>query len=118
MSITSAAQADTLAILGRWAESIDVHRATLTYDGAGLASESWASVGVIQADWQTKPGTVITTESGEKRIADAVIQAPAGVNVAEHDRVYRCDGSFEYVVYVKTYEDHTAIYVNRTEGSD
>ena len=112
-------KADTVAILEAWAEDLEIHRATQAYDAAGMATRTWTQVGSFVGDWQAASGETARLEAALSIKIDAVAFGPFGIDVVENDRIQKtADSTFMYVVYVRHQEEHTEIFLRRTEGSE
>ncbi len=109
---------DTLDILSDWEELLDVRRLTKTYNDAKIAVETYASIGTFLGDWQPVSGSTMRNEAGMSIKSEAQIIAPCDAVVDNDDRIYRADGSYMYVNYVRRYEDHLTIMLKRSEGSN
>jgi hypothetical protein len=112
-------KADTVAILSDWAEALEIHRATQTYNDRGQASRTWTQVGSFVGDWQAASGDTARLEAALSINIDAVAFGPFGIDVEENDRIQKtADASFMYVTYVRHQEDHTEIFLRRTTDSE
>lgn len=110
------AQTDTTAILDVWGETLTVKRRSASYGDTGKATVTWTTIGTITGDWQPLPGSAIIEEAGLKVKSNSQIYTVYNANVLAGDRIYRADGSYEYVNYLKKHEDHMAIRMKLTEG--
>ena len=117
MTMLDNMKADTLTILDEWGELVTIKRASLSYDSAGMAAQSWATDSSVAGDWQPSSGDTERAEAGREIKTDAILILPFDADILEGDRVYRSDGSFEYVNYVKKFEDHITGFLTRTAGS-
>lgn len=108
---------DTDAILLDWQETLTIKRGSATYNAQHIASVSWTSVGTFAGDWQPVSGATRRAEAGASIKSEAQVIAAYDVDVAENDRIERADGSFMYVNYVQSFEDHVTIFLKRTAGS-
>lgn len=123
MTLQDDMAADTETILDEWEETLTVKRGIITYDDKGVASESLSTLGTFEGDWQPVTGQMYQEEVGNLVLSDArVITEVAdsnkeinGIAITENDRIYREDGTFEYVNYMKYYEDHTTIMLKKTK---
>jgi hypothetical protein len=118
MSFVTNMQADTTAILTDWQETLTVKRSSKVYGAAGMATETWATQGTFSGHWQPVSGSVIRAEQGLEVKSDAMIVTATSIDVLAGDQIYRADGSFEYVHYVKAYKGHTTIFLTKTQGSN
>ena len=107
--------ADTEAIIADWAETLSVHRKTVTYSVAGVGSEVWSEVDSFEGDWQPTRGEMVYAEAGLQIESDARIIGPCGVDVQPSDRVVQDDGSYMKVEYVAVHEGHLTIYLTEAE---
>jgi len=112
----STSQADTLSILNVWGETLTVKRRTLSYDNTGKATITWTTIGTITGDWQPLPGSAIIEEQGLATKSTSQIFTVYNADVSPGDRIYRADGTYEYVNYSKRHEDHKNIRMKLTEG--
>ena len=111
--------ADTVDILAEWAEALEIHRATNVYGSEGIAVRTWAQVGSFVGDWQAASGDTARLEAALSIRIDAVAFGPVSIDVVENDRIQKtADASFMYVVYVRHQEEHTEIFLRRTESSE
>lgn len=107
-------KADTSVLLDTWGESLSIARPTITWS-TGKASQSYAMQGTVVGDFQPVSGRTMTEEEGRQVKSDAQVVCRPDENIAEGDRIYRADGSFMYVNYIKKYEDHWTVMLTRTE---
>jgi len=114
--IVALAQQDTLDILGKWGETLTVKRRSNTYNASGIATVAWVTVGTILGDWQPLPGDATIEEEGLSVKSSSQILTVYNANVLPGDRIYRSDGTYEYVNYIKKHEDHMTIRVSLTAG--
>jgi hypothetical protein len=112
----SLAQTDTSALLDVWGETLTVKRRSASYGATGKATVTWITIGTITGDWQPLPGKAIVEEAGLEVKSSSQIYTVYNANVLAGDRIYRADGSYEYVNYLKKHEDHMAIRMKLTEG--
>jgi len=116
MNITKARE-DTAALLAVWGETLTVKRRSVTYPGSdGKATVEWVEVTAFTGDWQPITGSAIVEEQGLEIKSDAQVVAEYDIDVEAGDRIYKADGTYEYVNYVNTYEDHTMIRLVKTQG--
>jgi hypothetical protein len=116
MTMLTEMAADTVDILSEWAESLEIHRATNSYDASGIATRTWAQVGSFVGDWQAASGDTMRLEAALSIKIEAVVFGPVGIDVVENDRIQKTsDGSFMYVSYVRHQEEHTEIMLRKTE---
>lgn len=119
MTMLSDMAADTVAILADWAEALEIHRASNTYDASGIATRTWTQVGSFVGDWQAASGETARLEAALSIQIDAAAFGPVGIDVVENDRVQKtADSSFMYVSYVRHQEEHTEIFLKRTTDSE
>lgn len=113
-------RADTVAILAEWAETLEIHRVTDTYNARRQATRVWAQVGAsFVGDWQAASGDTMRLEAALSIKIDAVVFGPHGLDVEENDRIQKtADGTFMYVRYVRHQEEHTEIFLVRTTDSE
>jgi hypothetical protein len=109
---------DTLDILDDWEELLEVTRMSKTFNDDKIAVETWTSVGTFLGDWQPVSGSTMRNEAGLSIKSEAQIIGPCDADVQEDDKIYRTNGSFMYVNYVRHYEDHKTIYLKKTGGSN
>jgi len=110
--------ADAVKIIADWdPETLTVTRNTPTYE-SGMGVDSWSAIGTFSGDWQPVSGRVMRQEEGLKIKSNAFIIAPCDIDVTEGDRIYRDDGTFEYVNYVSRYKGHITIFLTRVQGSE
>lgn len=112
----SLAQADTLKILNIWGETLTVKRRSLSYGTSGKATVTWVTICTITGDWQPLPGSAIIEEAGLEVKSSSQIYTVYDANVLAGDRIYRADGSYEYVNYIRKHEDHLAVRMTSTQG--
>ena len=110
------AKQDTLDFLDEWGEAMILKRSAITYDSMHRAIVTWVAIASFVGDWQALPGSIIQEEEGLKVKSDAQIISSFSLGVKANDRVYRSDGTYEYVNYVRPYEDHLTIRVTRIQG--
>jgi hypothetical protein len=95
----------TVDILANWTETLEIRRlggpVAFSYDSTGAAVRDEQVIATFLGDWQ-----------------DAVVFGPCSLAVQENDRIYRADGTFEYVNYFRNQEDHAEIFLTRVLGSD
>jgi hypothetical protein len=96
-------------------ESLTVKRRVNTYDTRLEASTTWSTIGTFIGDWQPLPGSAITQEYGLENKSDAQILGPYDVDIQGGDRVYRSDGTYEYVNYVKKHGIHVFIRLTKVD---
>ncbi|MCK5020495.1 MAG: hypothetical protein KAS32_25985 [Candidatus Peribacteraceae bacterium] len=110
---------DTVNILSTGAigsELFIVKRSVEFYDGESKATITWTQVETFNGDWQPVDGNTIRAEEGLADKSDAVCYGPYGIDVLGGDRIYRADGSYEYINYVRPFDEHTEIFVTKTKG--
>ena len=116
MTMLDEMKADTVQLLSVWGESLVVKRATATYDGAGKATQDWTTeIGTYLGDWQPVSGNTQRIEAGMAIKSTSQVIFPVTANIKAGDRVYRADGSYEDVNYIKKYEDHITAFLVKTE---
>lgn len=98
-------------------ETLTVYRVSVAYDASNMATETWALQGTFSGDWQPLTGEVMREERGLKIKSTAMIQAACDIDVENDDKVYRDDGTFEYVNYVKIWHGHTTVFMKKEKGS-
>ena len=85
----------------------------------GVASQSWATTASFMGDWQsptTSGGTGSgREESGREVRSQAVVYCAVDQEVNEGNRIYRADGSYMYVDFVRKFNSHWEIILTRTE---
>lgn len=118
MTLADEFAAHTVAILSYWAETLSVYRQTTTYDSERKPTRTYALNGTIDGDWQPASGATMRAEAGLSVKTEAMVYAPVSSDVNENDRIQRADGEWWYVNYIRFHEDHTEIFLKRTEGSD
>lgn len=116
MSMIDDMRSDTEAIVSDWEEVFAVNRLTSSYDDERMPVDSYSANGSFAGDYQPADADLMRAEEGLKYRSQAVIYAPSTADVAENDQVTRTDGSIWYVNYTRVHEDHTEIYLRRTEG--
>jgi hypothetical protein len=111
--------ADTVAILEEWQETLTIWRhSTQQYDDTGLDPQTtWTQIETFEGDWQSVDGRTMRKEAKLSVKSRAIIISPCGVDVEADDRIYKEDGTYMYVNYVREYEDHITIYMKREAGS-
>lgn len=111
--------ADTALIMEDWDETLTIKRRVSppSYDSSGEMVDAWVVVESFLGDWQPVSGATMRSEAALKIKTDAVIFGPCGIDVVQGYRIYRADGSFEYVERLISHEDHFEIYMTKTEGS-
>ena len=112
----TAMKEDTTQILTDWGESLIIKRATLAHDDEGKPTETWDTQGTVTGEWQPVRGSTERDEAGRRIKSDAQVICVVGENVLVADRIYRADGSYETISYIKKYEDHWTIFLTKTEG--
>jgi len=110
------ARQDTLDLLDEWGETLTVKRRSASYGAGGKATITWTTIGTIVGDWQPLPGSAVIEEAGLEVKSSSQIFTVYNASVQAGDRIYKADGSYEYINYVKPYEDHMAIRMKLTEG--
>lgn len=113
--LLSRMQQDTLDILDKWGETLTIKRRINTYSDTGVANTIWTNIDTFTGDWQPLPGSAIVEEEGLEIKSKSQIMAAFDTAVLAGDRIYRDDGTFEYVNYVRRYEDHITIRMKKTE---
>lgn len=109
-------KADTERILEIWGEPLSVKERIISYDTEGKVKiDKWDIVDTIVGDWQPITGSAIREEQGFEVKSTSQIIAAHDVNVKPGDRIYRADGTFERVNYVKRFEDHVTIRLVKVE---
>ena len=114
MAMLDDMKADTSLILETWGESLSITRPSNTYT-MGMASQSWASQGVITGDWQNLSGAERRQEQGRDVQSDAKVICCVDADVQEGDRCYNTDGDYMYVNYIQKYEDHWSVFLTKAE---
>jgi len=109
-------KADTVTILSEWGETLTVQRRSITYDTESKAVETWQTIATINGDWQPLSGLVAYEEQGLEVKSVSQIITEEGVDVKPGDRIYRVDGSYECVNYIRKYEDHYTIRMTIAEA--
>lgn len=109
---------DAAAVIADFDETLTVQRVSVTYDASGMAVENWVEQGTFLGDWQPMTGEAMRREDGLKIKSMAMIIAACNIDVQNDDKIFRADGSFEYVNYVKIYHGHTTIFVSKQRGSN
>ena len=117
MSFLTNMQADSVAIISDWDETLTVKRATVSYGATGQGTPTYNTASTITGHWQPMSGAAMRAEQGMKNKSDAMIVAAAGIGVQAGDQIMRSDNSFMYVNYVKKYQGHTSIFLTKTGGS-
>ena len=110
------AQQDTLNFLDEWGETLTVKRRSASYGASGKAMITWTTIGTVTGDWQPLPGSAIIEEAGLEVKSSSQIFTVYNADILAGDRIYRADGSYEYVNYLKSHEDHIAVRMKLTEG--
>lgn len=108
---------DTVSIISDWDENLSIYRMSPTYDGSGMASESWTLVGAFIGDWQPVSAATMRAEAGLSVRTSSVVFGPCNLDVEENDRIQKDDGTFEYVKFAKQHEEHIEVYLKRDKGS-
>jgi len=109
---------DAADIIDDWdKETLSVYRVSVDYSGQ-IPVETWALQGTFSGDWQPVSGSVQRREEGLKIKSTAFIIAGCNIDVENDDKLYRADGSFEYVNYVKKYHGHTTVFMKKQKGSN
>lgn len=116
MSMLSDMQADTAAIIGDWSEVFHVARITTTYNDERMPVTSYATSDSFAGDMQPSDAQLMRAEEGLKYRTDKIIYGLAGIDVLENDQITETDGTVWYVNYIHAHEDHTEVYLRRTEG--
>ena len=106
---------DTINILTDWGEDLIVKRPSSSFDGVGIPTDTPKTIGTYTGDWQPVSGKVQEEESGLAIKSDAQVIFAITVDVQENDQIYRSDGSFMWVNYVKSYEDHLTVYLTKVK---
>lgn len=105
---------DTSVLLDEWGESLSVARASVSWD-AGKAVTNYPVRGTVVGDWQPVSGRTVREEEGRAVKSDAQVIIRSDEDIQEGDRIYRPDGTFMYVNYIKKFEDHWTVLLTRTE---
>jgi len=110
---------DFAQIIASWCEVFTIKRLAPVYDSMGRLTDTanWNTVDSVYGDWQPLSGRTIREEQGLDIKSDAQVLVPTDTEVQEHDRIYRVDGTFEYVNYVRKYMGHWTILVTRTRST-
>lgn len=114
---TAGITTDIEPILTEWGETLTIKRSAKVYGASGIAVQTWATVSTFTGHWQPGDGKAIEVEVGRKVVYTAKIIAEPDIAVLEGDKIYRADGTFEYVAYVKRYRGHITIYTEKTRGA-
>jgi len=114
---TAGITTDIAPALAEWGETLTIKRSTIIYGAAGIAVQTWATQSTFTGHWQPGDGKAIEVEVGRKVVYTAKIIACPNIGVIEGDQIYRADGTFEYVVFVKKYRGHITIYTEKTRGA-
>jgi len=114
--LLSRMQQDTLNILNEWGETLTIKRRSNEYDDTGMATVTWIEIGDFTGDWQSLPGSAIIEEEGLSVKSSSQIIAAYNTDVRAGDRIYKAGGTYEYINYVRFYEDHVTIRMKKTEG--
>jgi len=108
-------QEHTNTILDSWGEILTLKRRNVVYDNSGMSTVTWIEIATFVGDWQPMKGSTMMARAGVKIKHGSKIIAAHTVDVRAGDRVYRDDGSYEYVTSVDKYEDHITISLAKTE---
>lgn len=108
---------DTDGILAVWGEALEVKRPAKTPTATGM-TQVWTTVVAFIGDWQPVSGKTMTREEGRNVKSNSQVFAALGLNVQEGDRIYKADGTFEYVNYILKFEDHLQIMLTVSIGSN
>ncbi len=115
----TAMKADTERILGDWGETLTIKRATsVAFDGEGKPTETWATVSTFTGDWQPVSGRTQRAEEGRQIKSDAQVVSPVDIDIQAADRVYKADGSYMTVNYVKKHAAHWTVFLTKTEQTE
>ena len=98
-------------------ETLSVYRVSVDYTGV-IPVETWGLQGTFSGDWQPLSGDVIRAEKGLAIKSVAMIQAGCDIDVENDDKIFRDDGTFEYVNYVKLWHGHTTVFMKKEKGSN
>jgi SPP1 family predicted phage head-tail adaptor len=112
MSILDQIRADMAWYLTQWGEPLLRRRASVTYDAAGMGTESWSASLSFTGDVQTLSAKEIEAEAGLEQHSDYKVEAEHDADVAKHDRIER-DGVNYRVSGAIDHEDHKVLYVYR-----
>lgn len=116
MSISlTAIKERTAAAIVEWGETLTIKRSTAAYAAQG-ATETWATSSTPTGAWQPVSGATQRAEAGLQTKSDAQVLFEPTVDVKEGDRIYRADGSWMRVNYVKTWPDHITAFLNKISG--
>lgn len=111
-------QDDTDKILDDWAESYTIKRTTPTYDDKGLPTANESTVETFVGDKQPYRGNTKNIPVALQEMIDNVIYCREDIAVVEDDLIYDSEGVFEYVVFMKRYEDHYEVYTRKSDGAE
>lgn len=109
---------DTVKVIEDYKETLSVYRVSVAYDAAGIGDQTWNLQGTFLGDWQPWSQKLLRAEKGLSIKSVAFIIAGCDLDVENDDKIFRADGSFEYVNYVKEYHGHTTIFLKREQGSN
>lgn len=85
--MTLAEDTDSLIDLVVWGEVVTIVRNTITTDGMGATTDSWASVATPNGDIQPISGINPTLGIGQQRASSHRIFLPDGTNIKQGDRI-------------------------------
>lgn len=109
---------DAVDIVADWdKETLTVYRLTADFTGI-IAGETWGLQSTFSGDWQPISGRVQRAEEGLSVKSTAFIIAGCDLGILADDKIYRTDGTFEYVNYVKRYHGHTTVFLKKQKGSN
>lgn len=100
-----------------FSETLTIHRSSTVYSG-GKPTITWSSVGTFLGDWQPKSGLTERQQQSLGIECESRIIGEHDVDIMENDKVFREDGTFEYVVYVRRYATHVTVYLSGKKGQD
>ncbi len=83
---------------------------------AGMASQSWSTTASFMGDWQPVSGRTQRAEEARTVKSDAMALCAVDADVNEGSRLYRADGTYMYVNYIRKFNSHWTLMLTRTQG--
>ncbi len=111
-------QDDTDLIIDDFGETYIIKRTSNAYGDDGLPSTSESTIESFTGDKQPYRGNVANMPVSLQEKVENVIYCRENIAVLEDDLIYDTSGEFEYVVFMKRYEDHYEVYTRKSDGAD
>lgn len=111
-------QDDTDSIISDWGENYIIRRTSNSYGDNGIPATNEAVVESFVGDKQPYKGNVTNIPVSLQEMVENVIYCREDIAVLENDLIYDANGVFEYVVFMKRYEDHYEVYTRKSDGAE